>query len=65
LSTLPEAPEKTVPLISPFEVKQKADEFKSALVVIGLVLAVDEILTDGKFDLLGGIAQGFIESLFG
>lgn len=54
-----------MPLISPFEVKQKADEFKSALVVIGLVLAVDEILTDGKFDLLGGIAQGFIESLFG
>ncbi len=50
--------------ISPHEAQQRADEFGKALAVIGLVMAVEEVLTEGKFDLLGDMVHGFFESLF-
>lgn len=51
-------------VISHHNAKQKADEFGSALVVIGLIVAVDEALTEGNFELLGDMVHGFFETIF-
>jgi hypothetical protein len=56
--------EVAMSMISHYNAKQKADEFGSALVVIGLIVAMDEALTEGNFELLGDMVHGFFETIF-